>query len=87
MVRLTGRGFDDGYRLGRRRHLALAAGRRRVALALDAGYPFAQVYAPEGQDFVALEPMTAPTDALSHDAATVVEPGGTYSARFAVSMT
>ena len=31
--------------------------------------------------------MTAPTDALSHDTAPVVEPGERYTARFAVSLT
>ena len=56
-----------------------------MSIVSDKGYPYAQVYAPEGQDFVALEPMTAPTDALSHDSAPVVEPGDRYTARFAVS--
>ena len=64
IVRLAGRTFDDGYRLGRDRQLLLSGGRRRLSIVSDKGYPFAQVYAPEGQDFVALEPMTAPTDAL-----------------------
>ncbi len=87
IVPLADRSFDDGYRLGRDRQLVLSGGRRRVGVALDKGYPFAQVYAPEGQDFVALEPMTAPTDALSHDSAPTVEPGSTFTARFAVSLT
>lgn len=87
IVRLAGRTFDDGYRLGRDRQLLLAGGRRRLTVVVDKGYPFAQVYAPEGQDFVALEPMTAPTDALSHGTTPVVEPGESYTARFAVSLT
>jgi aldose 1-epimerase len=87
IVRLAGRTFDDGFRLGRDRQLVLAGGRRRLSVVSDKGYPYAQVYAPEGQDFVALEPMTAPTDALSHDTAPVVEPGESYTARFAVSLT
>lgn len=87
VVRLAGRTFDDGYRLGRDRQLVLAGGRRRVSIVFDKGYPFAQVYAPEGQDFVALEPMTAPTNALATDQAPVVEPGDAHTARFAVSLT
>ena len=60
---------------------------RRLSVVFDRGYPYAQVYAPEGRDFVALEPMTAPTDALSHDSTPMVEPGGRFTARFAVSLT
>jgi len=67
--------------------MTLTGGRRRLSIVSDKGYPFAQVYAPEGQGFVALEPMTARTDALSHDSAPVVEPGGRFTARFAVSLT
>jgi aldose 1-epimerase len=86
VVRLAGRTFDDGYRLGRERQLVLAGGRRRLSLVADEGYPYAQVYAPDGQAFVALEPMTAPTNALGHDSAPVVEPGRSHTARFAVSL-
>jgi aldose 1-epimerase len=87
VVRLAGRTFDDGYRLGHDRRLLLSGGRRRLSVVSDKGYPFAQVYAPEGQAFVALEPMTAPTDALSRGTTPVVEPGESYTARFAVSLT
>jgi galactose mutarotase-like enzyme len=84
VVGLAGRTFDDGYRLGRDRTLAISGGRRRLQITLDRGYPFAQVYAPEGSDFVALEPMTASTDALCRDATPVVEPGGRFAARFSL---
>jgi aldose 1-epimerase len=30
-----------------------------------AGYPYAQIFAPNDQEFVAIEPMTAPTSALT----------------------
>jgi aldose 1-epimerase len=30
-----------------------------------AGYPYAQVYAPKDKDYIALEPMTAPTSVLT----------------------
>jgi galactose mutarotase-like enzyme len=83
-IGLSGRTFDDGYRLGRDRQLTIRGGRRRLVMTLDRGYPCAQVYSPEGEDFVALEPMTAPTDALCRDAAPLVEPGGRFSARFSL---
>ena len=43
---------------------ALGGGGRRIELQLGAGYPFAQVYAPDDDEVVAFEPMTAPTNAL-----------------------
>ncbi|HEY6532063.1 MAG TPA: aldose 1-epimerase [Acidimicrobiales bacterium] len=85
-VVLAGRTFDDGYRLGRDRRFGLVGGGRRLDVAFERGFPYAQVYAPDDHDYVALEPMTAPTDALCRDAAPVVEPGGRYNARFRVTL-
>lgn len=87
ILRLGDRSFDDAYRLGRDRQLLLASGRRRLTVVLDRHYPFTQVYSPEGADFVALEPMTAPTDALSRGTTPMVAPGERFTARFAVSLT
>ena len=36
----------------------------RVAIVFEAGAPWAQLFAPPGQDLLAVEPMTAPTNAL-----------------------
>jgi len=58
--------FDDGFALrGDVATLAISGGGRRVAVELVEGYRWAQVYAPGDADFVALEPMTAPTNALA----------------------
>jgi aldose 1-epimerase len=58
-------GFDDGFALPPGgASLAVAGGGVRIALEPLAGYPYAQVYAPPGRALVALEPMTAPTNAL-----------------------
>ncbi len=58
-----------------------------VSLTLLRGYPFAQVYAPPGSDFVCFEPMTAPANALVRGGPelTLVAPGDSYSAAFEVS--
>jgi aldose 1-epimerase len=65
----------------------LAGGGRRVTVAFDEGYPWAQVYAPAGADFVCFEPMTAPTNALvSGDGLHQVPPGESRSARFSISV-
>jgi len=48
----------------------------------DAAYPYAQVWVPPGKSFAALEPMTAPTDALRRGAVEMVGPGDSHRARF-----
>jgi len=78
------RRFDDGYRLGRDRVLGLEAAGRRLTLQLDRHYPYAQVWVPKGHGFVALEPMTAPTNALVTGEHPTVEPGGSFSAGFII---
>ena len=82
-VRLD-RSFDDGFRLGRDRHLTLSAGRRRLSVILDRNYPYAQVYTPPDSESVALEPMTAATDALARGTTPMVAPGERFTARFSV---
>jgi len=83
--------FDDGYRLvdGGGRVLAIEgpdAERvvRRVSIELDDFYPYAQVYAPSDERFVALEPMAAPANALVTGDHPTVPPGESFSASFRV---
>jgi aldose 1-epimerase len=88
---LADSGWDDGF------VVAVADGQAArfevsdpsghgIALELLEGYPYAQVFAPPGNDFICFEPMTAPTNALrSGDGLTVVAPGEEYRAAFAVS--
>jgi len=67
--------------------LAIEGGGRRIALELGPGYPAAQVFAPAGEDFVCLEPMTAPTDALvSGEGLRWAAPGEAFAARFAIAV-
>ncbi len=51
------------------------------------GYPYGQVYAPAGSPVVALEPMTAPTNALGAGTAASVAPGESFSTRFRLTVT
>jgi aldose 1-epimerase len=83
---LGDRRFDDGYAgLTQPAVFALEGGGRRVEVEFDAGYPFAQVYAPPGQDLICFEPMTAPTNALvSGQGLPLVPPGETYAATFSI---
>lgn len=78
--------YDDGFALeSRPAALSLSGGARTITVEFAQGYGFAQVYAPKGQDLVALEPMTAPTNALgSGDSLTVLRAGESFTAEFRV---
>ena len=74
-------GIEDGARF------VLAGGGRRLTVEFVSGYRFAQVYAPEKEDVICFEPMTAPTDALvSGRDLPLVAPGETRSATFAITV-
>ena len=78
------RTFDDLYALGPERTLGLEAGGRRLLVDYGDGYRYAQVFAPPGGDFVCLEPMTVSTNALGAGTCPLVEPGGAFTAAFAL---
>ncbi len=83
------RTFDDAYLAPPGAEpFALAGGGRRIEVSFAEGYPYAQVYAPDDDDVVALEPMTAPTNALvSETDLRVLEPGEEHRATFSVTVT
>jgi aldose 1-epimerase len=88
--RLGSRTFDDAYVAPPRSEpFVVTGGGRRIAVAFESGYPYAQVYAPADDDVIALEPMTAPTNALvSGDSELpLVEPGERFTAAFSVTVT
>ena len=60
---LGSRTFDDEFEAPAE-PFALAGGGRRIEVSFDRGYPYAQVYAPDDDDVIAFEPMTAPTNTL-----------------------
>jgi aldose 1-epimerase len=81
------RTFDDGYALGRDRRLAIESeDGHSLELRGRSNYPYAQVWVPAGESFVALEPMTAPTNALVAGDTTVVRPGDTFTAAFTLTL-
>jgi galactose mutarotase-like enzyme len=60
------RTWDDGFdRIDTPARFELRAGRRTIALEYTDGYPVAQIFAPPGRDYICVEPMTAPTNALN----------------------
>jgi aldose 1-epimerase len=80
---LRDRTFDDAY-LAPEAPFALEGGGRRIELAFEDGFPYAQVFAPHGQPLIAFEPMTAPTNALVSGDAPLLAPGDEYRAAFSI---
>lgn len=87
--RLSDQSWDDGLDgLDAQARFIVASERLTLTMTFEAGFRFAQVYAPPGHDYICFEPMTAPTDALnSGRGLTVVAPGDQYRARFALQVT
>jgi aldose 1-epimerase len=79
-------GFDDGFVLPEPPcSFSLTGAGRRITVDFLSGYPYAQVFAPRGKEYVALEPMTAPTNALTTGRGLqIVSPGGRFETVFRV---
>jgi aldose 1-epimerase len=80
--------FDDAFRiLLPRPEFSIRAGGRRITFSFLEGYPFTQIYAPRDRDFIAIEPMTAPGNALiSGHGLRSVAPGSTFRAAFRIGV-
>lgn len=66
----------------------ISGGGREIAIRFDRHYDFAVLWAPEGSDFICVEPMTAPTDPFSgQDHLQVVEPGDWTTATWSLIVT
>ena len=85
---LGARTFDDAYLApADGAAFVLSGGGRRVEVAFDAAYPYSQVFAPEADDVIAFEPMTAPTNALATGSdLQVVAAGDRFDAAFTVTV-
>jgi galactose mutarotase-like enzyme len=80
------RTFDDHYALGRDRRFELAGGGRQVTVRFGRGYPYGQVFVPPGKEFAAIEPMTAPVNALVDGAAPLAGPGSAFRAAWQIGV-
>ena len=85
---LSEREFDDGFdSVADPAHFSVAVAGRRIELDFLEGYPYAQVYAPKGGQFICFEPMTAPANALrSGTGLRLLGAGESYSAGFSVNV-
>ena len=55
-------------------------------MKFDKGYPAAQLFAPPTEGLVAIEPMAAPTDALSRGNYRYTAAGKPETARFSIKI-
>ena len=80
------RDLDDGFALlEEETSFSVAGAGRRISVELLAGYRYAQVFTLKDQDYVALEPMTAPASALtSGDGLRLAQPGREFRAAFRI---
>lgn len=84
---LGDRVLDDGFEgVTDGAVFALSGGGRRLEVSYEQGYPAAQLFAPAGDDLVAVEPMAATTDALRRGDHPVAA-GGPVTARFSIRVT
>lgn len=81
--------WDDGLaELDDPPRFTVASDALTVTVTFDAGFDWAQVFAPPAHDYICFEPMTAPTNALvSGEGLTLVAPGDSYPTRFTIAVT
>lgn len=80
--------LDDGFdQVDDGAVFALSGGDRRIEVVLDQGYHAAQLFAPGGDNLVAIEPMAAPTDALRRGGYPMAVPGRPVTSTFSITVT
>lgn len=77
--------YDDGFdQVPDGAVFTLTGGDRRIDVTFETGYPAAQLFAPAGEDLIAIEPMAAPTDSLRRGSYRSAVPGKADTARFSI---
>lgn len=82
------RTWDDGFdRIDAPGRFELRGRGRTIAVEYGEGFPVAQIFAPPRQEYVCIEPMTAPANALNgaDSALRWVAPGERFSATFRIA--
>jgi aldose 1-epimerase len=80
--------YDSGFALARAREtFSITGGSFTIVIEFCDGFRYAQIYAPGDKDFIAIEPMTAPTNALSSgQGLRIVRPGEHFIAAFRIAV-
>jgi galactose mutarotase-like enzyme len=79
-------GFDDSFALtAEQGSMSILGADCRITVEFLGGYSHAQIFAPKESDYIALEPMTAPTNALaSGRGLRVINAGEQFRAMFRI---
>jgi aldose 1-epimerase len=87
-ARLGNTGYDDGFALSSEQaRFSIAGNGYSIAIEFKSGFRFAQIFAPKAKEFIAIEPMTAATNALSSgEGLRVIEPGEQFVASFRIQV-
>jgi aldose 1-epimerase len=87
-ARLGDTGYDDGFALSdEQATFSIAGNGYSIAIEFQSGFPFVQIFAPKDKEFIAIEPMTAPTNALcSGEGLRVVAPAKQFIASFRIEV-
>ena len=85
---LANASYDDGFALSNEQAtFSLEGNGYSIAIEFETGFSFAQIFAPKDKDFIAIEPMTAKTNALSSgEALRVIAPGEHFTASFRIQV-
>jgi aldose 1-epimerase len=80
--------FDDGFAVvDTQPSFSVSGAGRPIVVTFLEGFPHAQLFAPKETDFIALEPMTAPTSALtSGKDLRVLQPGEQFRGTFRITV-
>jgi aldose 1-epimerase len=81
-------GYDDGFALaGEQAAFSIEGNGYSIAVVFESGFRFAQIFAPKDKEFIAIEPMTAETNALrSGKDLRVIAAGEAFSAAFRIEV-
>ncbi len=82
-------GYDDGFVLNDdpAPRFAVSGGGMKLTIAFLEGYGYTQVFAPKGKEFIAIEPMTAETNALiSGKGLRILEAGAEFRASYRIAV-
>lgn len=80
--------YDAAFALsGEQALFFIAANGYSIAVNFESGFRFAQIFAPNDKPFIAIEPMTAPTNALnSGESLRLIAPGEHLTASFRIEV-
>lgn len=85
---LGDKGYDDGFALsGERAAFSIEGNGYSIGVVFESGFQFAQIFAPKDKEFIAIEPMTAATNALrSARGLRVIAAGEEFNAAFRIEV-